>query len=259
MRYIKYILFLTLFACQTSDDVERKEKKIHYYLRTAQSRLVQCLYPQALSAAKNALLLEPHSYEINNIIGIVYFSMKRYDLARTHFERTIQLEKAYTEAHVNLAQALIEQKKFAEALIYLKVAENDLTYTFPSKIHTRIGEVYYKQKKYNRAQRYLSAASQLPPKDCSPDYYLGRLYHDQKFYSKSTKHFRTFNSCYNKSKSKKVCHSKIDQYYFLAHSEFQLKQYKNAKKSVSIFIKKAKGQNAYLKQAQKLLKDILEI
>ena len=257
MRYIRYTLFLTLFACQTVDHSEIEKKK-HYYSRIAQNRLIQCLYPQALSAVKSALLLDPNSYVINNMIGVVYFSMKQYDLARAHFERTIQLEKAYTEAYVNLAQTLIEQRKFAEALTYLKIAENDLTYMLPAKVHTRIGEVYYKQKKYNLAQRHLSTAFQLSPQGCSPDYYLGRLFYDQHSYSKAARHLRTFISCYKKQKPKKFCHSKIDQYYFLAQNEFRLKQYKNAQNSVSIFIKKAKGQHAYSEAAQKLLKSILE-
>ena len=257
MRYFKYILFLTLFSCQTSDLAE-KEKKTHYYLRIAQSRLAECLYPQALSAVQRALELNPDSYEINNFVGIVYFSMKRHDLARNYFEKAIRLEKSYTEAHVNLAQNLIEQKKFAEALIYLKIAENDLTYSFPVKVHTRIGEVYYMQKKYNLAQKHLSTASQLSSKDCSPDYYLGRLHLDQKSYSQSVKHLRVFVTCYEKQKPKKICRPKIDQYYFLAQGEFQLKQYKSAKKNASLFIKRAQGRGTFLKPAQELLRDILE-
>ena len=259
MRYLSYFFFLALLSCQTSGDIEERKKKTHYYLQIAQSRLAQCLYPPALAAAKKALKLKPNSYEINNIVGIVYFSMKRYNLAQKHFERSVDLEKVYTEARVNLAQTLIEQNKLKKALTYLKTAENDLTYSFPVKIHTRIGEIYYKQKKYNQAQRYLIAATQLPSKDCSPDYYLGRLYHKQKSYSKSAKHFRIFISCYNKNKPKKVCSPKIDQYYFLAQSEFYLKRYTKSKKNVSLFIKKAEGRHKLLGKANKLLKDILEI
>ena len=259
MRYLNYFFFLTILSCHTSGHSEEREKKTHYYLQIVQSRLAQCFYPPALSAAKNALKLKADSYEVNNIVGIVYFSMKRYGLAQKHFERSIKIEKAYTEARVNLAQTLIEQKKLKAALIHLKTAENDLTYNFPAKIHTRIGEVYYKQKKYNQAKRYLQVATQLPSKDCSPDYYLGRLYYDQKIYDKSTKHFRLFATCYKKNSPKTVCSPKIDQYYFLAQSQFQLKQYKNARKSVNLFIKKTGGRHKLLGKANKLLKDILEI
>ena len=243
-------------ACQ-SVPVDSEKITINH-IKMVRSYLSQCLYPQALLEIKKALSLDSNSYIINNVAGVVYFSMKQYNQAEAHFIRSIEAKPDYTEAQVNLAQTLIERKKYHKALSYLKKAEKDLTYINPSKVHSRIGEIYYYQKKYFLSKKYLTTAAQVDSKNCSAPYYLGQMYYDQGEYKAAIKQFDKMKVC---QKDFVKIHSScqkptIDHYYYQARSEIKIKQFRQAKKNLQLFIEKSDGNHIYLTPAQKLLEGL---
>ena len=256
MKYFYSLLYIFILSCQsTSKDTE---KMTINHVKMIRSYLAQCLHPQALLEIKKALSLDSNSYIINNVAGVVYFSMKQYDQAVSHFVRSIKLNPKYTEAQVNLAQTLIEKKKYKKALFYLKKAEKDLTYVNPSKVHSRIGEIYYYQKNYSLAEQYLKTSAQVNSKNCSAPYYLGRMYYDQGVYKQAVKQFNKMKLC---QKDFVKIHSScqkptIDHYYYQAKSEIKLKQFKKAVKNLQLFIEKSDGSHTYLKPARKLLEGL---
>ena len=222
------------------------------------SYLSQCLYPQALLEIKKALSLDSDSYIINNVAGVVYFSMKQYDKAQAHFVKSMNQKPDYTEVQVNLAQTLIEKKDFKKALSYLRKAEKDLTYISPSKVHSRIGEIYYYQKEYFPAKKYLTTSAQLDSKNCSAPYYLGRMYYDQKKYKSAVSQFNKMRIC---QKDFKRIHSACqkptsDHYYYQARSEIKMKRFRSAKKNLQLFVEKSNDSHVHLETAQKLLEGL---
>lgn len=254
MKFFYSLLYVFILACQsTSKDIE---KITINHIKMVRSYLSQCLHPQALLEVKKALSLDSNSYIINNVAGVVYFSMKQYDQAAVHFMRSVKLNMDYTEAQVNLAQTLIEQKKYKKALSFLKRAEKDLTYINPSKVHSRIGEIYYYQKDYSLAEKYLTTSAQVNSKNCSAPYYLGRMYYDQGMYRKAVKQFDKMKLC---QKDFVRIHSScqkptVDHYYYQAKSEIKLKQFAKAKKNLQLFIEKSSG--SHLNSARKLLEGL---
>ncbi len=256
MKYFHYLIYLFILSCQSApvDD----EKITTNHVKMVRSYLSQCLYPQALLEIKKALSLDLESYIINNVAGVVYFSMKQYDKAQAHFIKSTKQKPDYTEAQVNLAQTLIEKKDFKTALSYLKNAEKDLTYVNPSKVHSRIGEIYYYQKKYFLSKKYLMTAAQVDSKNCSAPYYLGKMYYDREKYKLAIAQFNQMKIC---QKDFKKIHSDcqkptIDHYYYQAKSEIKIKDFRKAKKNLQLFIEKSNGNHIYLNKAQKLLEGL---
>jgi len=245
-----------VLACQSVQVDDEKITANH--INMVRSYLSQCLYPQALFEIKKALSLDPNSYMINNVAGVVYFSMKQYNQAQAHFVKSIEEKPDYTEAQVNLAQTLIKRKKYQKALFYLKKAEKDLTYINPSKVHSRIGEIYYYQKKYFLSKKYLMTAAQVDEKNCSAPYYLGRMHYDQGTYKSAIEQFNKMKVC---QKDFVKIHSScqkptVDHYYYQARSEIKIKQFRVAKKNLKLFVEKSDANHPLLAKARVLLEGL---
>lgn len=246
-----------LLSCQTAfkKDTPISQKAV-YYVQIVRGHLINCLYPQALVEMKKAFFLEPDHYIINDKLGAVYFFMKQYDQAEFYFSKALSLKPRYTEARVNLAHTLIKKRKWDQALLHLKKAEEDLTYGNPSEVYFAAGEVYYHQKKYNLAQKYLKSALDVNFKNCFVSFYLGRIDFDQKKYKSAIQKFKQMNQCRKKTRQNQTCRDRsiVDQYYFQGVSEIKIKNKKNGVRSLNLFIKKAKSDNILLDRAKNLLK-----
>lgn len=223
----------------------------------AAGHITKCLYPQALFNMKKALSFEPHSYIVNDAIGVVYFGMKQYDQALFYFKKSTQLKPEYTEAQVHLAQTLMQQKKWKEALNHLETALQDLTYINPSKVHASMGEIYFNQKKYNTAKKHLTTSLQIRDENCSNFLYLGRIYAIQQLHKKAIHQFEKVRKCRKIVKKQTSCEKeKMDEYYFQAVSEIKIGRKNNAVKNLKLFIRKNENSNPYYTIAQNLLKNL---
>ena len=205
------LIFCSLFlllSCQTALKRENSiDKKANYQIQIARAHLINCMYPQALAEMKKALSLQPDHYIINDKIGMVYFFMKQYDLAKRHFLKALRQRGDYTEARVNLAHTFIKKKKWTSALKELKKAEEDLTYHNPAEIYFAIGEVYFKQKKYSQAQKYLNSSLDINSQSCDILFYLGRIAFNQKKYKQAVQTFEKTAVCLKKIKPNKKMRS----------------------------------------------------
>ena len=257
---MKYFFFFFLFlhlSCGTSSK-KNLNQKTAYHIQAAKGYLLQCLYPQALKEMKSALTLEPKSYIVNDGIGVVYFLMEQYKTARGFFLEAISMEPHYTEARVNLAQTLIKTGQLTRALTQLKKAQEDLTYTNPSKVQFVLGRVYFHQNKLDLAEKHLKTSFHIAPQNCSSHFYLGRVYFEKKKYKKAIEQFQQVRKCKkNKKISPSRCEAKMaDHYYFQALSEVPIGQIKSARRNLKLFIKKAANQNPYMVRAEKFLKQL---
>ena len=216
------------------------------------------MYPQALAEMKKALSLQPDHYIINDKIGMVYFFMKQYDLAERHFLKALKQHEDYTEARVNLAHTFIKKKKWSSALKELKKAEEDLTYHNPAEVYFAIGEVYFNQKKYSKAHRYLNSSLDIDSQSCDIPFYLGRIAFNQKKYKQAFQTFEKTTSCLKKIKPNKKCgQSPLDNLeYFQGVSAIQTKQTKKGIRHLQKFIKTAPRNNVFLTKANNWLRRV---
>ena len=238
MKFVLLFILLSLLSCKTTSPRPSISSKSQYLLQIVKTHLSQCRYPQALVDMKKALSYDPKSPIINHSMGVVYFFMKQYGLAEKYFKTAIRLKSTYTEAQVSFVHILMKKKQWKEALVYLKAVEKDLTYTGHAKAYSLIGQIYYFQKKYDLAKKYLFSALNLNQNHCASFIYLGRMYYDQKQYEQALKPFNQSRQCEDAVRSfKRPCEQdNIDHYYFQAVSQLRTGSIQLGLKTLNLFI-----------------------
>ncbi len=173
-----------LAACGSFSSSDKEAAQLQ--LQVGTSQLQAGAYPQALSALLRAESLDPDNAVIQNNLGLAYYVRDHFSDAEKHLKKSVKLLPEYTDAHNNLGRTLIELGNFPEALQELETAEKDLTYPTPEKPLLNLGIAYFKMRKFDTAESYLSRAIDLQRDNCLAQSYLGRSYFEQKTFSKAT-------------------------------------------------------------------------
>jgi tetratricopeptide (TPR) repeat protein len=71
---------------------------------------------RAQAGYRYVLDIDPDNVLCNNLMGMLYRQLRRYDEAIPYIEKAIALEPRDAKAHSNLGQALLMQGKFAESV-----------------------------------------------------------------------------------------------------------------------------------------------
>ena len=71
---------------------------------------------RAQAGYRYVLDIDPDNVLCNNLMGMLYRQLRRYDEAVPYIEKAIALEPRDAKAHSNLGQALLMQGKFAESM-----------------------------------------------------------------------------------------------------------------------------------------------
>lgn len=116
---------------------------------------------------------KPNDISARVELGFIYMKAKRYNDAHREFSVALSIDPNSRLARLNMANLLLEMKKFKEAEKLLNdVAKSDSSY----QAYSLLGKSNYLQKKYKAAiQSYLSARD-LNPTDTETLYYLGLSY-----------------------------------------------------------------------------------
>src|SRR5260370_39276392 len=76
--------------------------------------------PGARDALQASLKLNPHQFAARLLLGHVYLRLDDSKAAEDQFEAAVLLQPGSSEAQIDLAEALIRQKKFAYAVELLE-------------------------------------------------------------------------------------------------------------------------------------------
>src|SRR5207253_11190268 len=76
--------------------------------------------PGARDAMQASLRLNAHQFAARLALGRVYLHLNDLNAAEDQFETAVLLEPGSSEAQIDLAKALIRQKKFADAVELLE-------------------------------------------------------------------------------------------------------------------------------------------
>jgi len=167
-----------LMGCASKTKETRERAALHMQIGTGY--LSKGLYPQAMTELLRAEELDSTNPYIQNNLGIAYYVRARPKQAEAKFREAIRLEPRFSDAKNNLARALIDQKRYSEAIRLLQDVEGDLTYQFPEKTLSNLGMAYFEQGNYRKAGEYLERSMQIRRESCTTANYYGRTLYETK-------------------------------------------------------------------------------
>lgn len=173
-------LFFFVFSIGCAQRSTQLKERAQLHLEMGVSHLAQGDYPSALSELNQAEQLDPNNAAIQNNLGLAYTVRNRPKEAEQHYRKAIELDPRYSDVRTNLARLLIDQKKFDQALQELSLVENDLTYPYPEKALSLVGQVYFNKGRYKKAEEYLGRAMNVRRDSCITANFYGRTLLEEK-------------------------------------------------------------------------------
>jgi protein O-GlcNAc transferase len=135
-------------------------------------------------------------------LGVLFLKRKNYQEAINCFNQTIKIKSDYVDAYINLSQVLIFLKKYKEAIDILKKCIEIDSNNFEAL--NNIGLSYKKLEEYDNSIKYLNKAIEINPNFFGAYNNLGLTYHSIKkidqavfFFNKAIKINPNFYEAYN--------------------------------------------------------------
>lgn len=181
-KFVCELVFLTLIpllflgACATTSSEDKVQKaSAHYQLGI--SYLNDNNIQPAFVEFQKALELNPNDKEVLNGIGVIYLlKLEDYPKAIDYFQRSLTVDKNFSEASNNLGFAYEKLGKHNEAVSSYKAAIANPLYRNTEKAFNNLGRVYYRIKRYDDAMDAYREAVKRNPDFHLPYYGLALCY-----------------------------------------------------------------------------------
>ena len=159
--------FLTLPACAQKPDLDREFK-------AAVAQYEAGKYPDAATQLEKLVREVPESFEVHELLGLVYAAQSQYDKANPHLEKAVRLKPDSAAARTNLGNNLLRLDKVALAEQQFKKAAALAPREYePSH---NLGEFYVRFNKVSEAIPFLERAQRINPSSYDNGYDLSLAY-----------------------------------------------------------------------------------
>jgi type IV pilus assembly protein PilF len=133
---------------------EGKQKEALGHYNMAMAFMQSDKASQALEELEKARDFNPYDSEIQNALGLVYFSKERFEKAEDSYKRALENDPKNSDARHNLGTLYLYQGRYTEAIgMFSEALAND-TYRNQANTLNALGWAYYKQQDYARAEGY---------------------------------------------------------------------------------------------------------
>jgi len=152
---------LTLLLCLPVAGQSPPQETLDRQYQAAVSDFEAGRYTQSADALEKLLPYAPRSYELHELLGMVYAALSQNDKAIDHLKTAVQIKPDLAEARINLGATLARGGK-AE----LAAEQFQKAVTLDPKNYDanhNLGEFYIQAGKLAEAQPYLDRAQQLRP------------------------------------------------------------------------------------------------
>jgi len=130
--------------------------------------------PEAAAQLENLLHEAPESFEVHELLGLVYAGESQDALANQHLEKAVRLKPASAAARTNLATNLVRMGKLEPAQEQLKKALALEPRNFDA--NHNLGELYVRMSKLPEAVPFLKEAQRIQPSSYDNGYDLALAY-----------------------------------------------------------------------------------
>lgn len=164
---------LVVAGCTSADDeVRRLQARATY--EQAIRNLADKRVSLGLNNLREAVALDPENPVFRNALGVVLLdALGKPVEAQAEFQKAVELDPQYAEAHHNLGLALAAQGKAEEAIAQYRKALALPIYPTPEIGYYNMGNAYLHLGRLQEAEEAYRTAVQLAPKMAAPYYGLG--------------------------------------------------------------------------------------
>lgn len=128
---------------------------------------------------KQAKLTNDKYAPIYNTMGLINLKRKNVSNALREFEKAVELDPNFIEAHLNIGAIGLSARQYEKAQAsfeaVLKLQPNNFDATMG------LGVAMRGQKKLEDAEKFYKKAGEIDPKSCAPAFNLGLLHHDYSY------------------------------------------------------------------------------
>jgi Tfp pilus assembly protein PilF len=185
---------LTLLLGAACTHVDPELSSTHYQLGLGE---LLTKPTEAFAEAEEAIKLDPSNWEAWHLKAILlHNTFGRLDEARVAYQKALELNPKYSDAHTNYGNLLMDLKRYDESISQYELALSDVTYNGAALAHGNMGWAYYRKGDAKQATEHLKMAVTMSPKYCLGYLHLGMLYEEQSNAEFSCKYFTKFReSC----------------------------------------------------------------
>jgi tetratricopeptide (TPR) repeat protein len=152
--------FIAVFVCALAAADDRSVQRNRAF-QAAVAQYDAGQLAQAGAELEKLLLDVPESFEVHELLGMVYSEESQDRLANQHLETAVRLKPGSAPARTNLAANLIRLGKLNDAQVQLKRALVLEPRNFDA--NHNLGELYVRMGKLPDAVTFLNAAQQIKP------------------------------------------------------------------------------------------------
>ena len=168
-------VFLALLACASVVTARAsQDQHLDHEFHAAVAQYDSGHYSEAAAKLEELLKQVPESFEVNELLGLVYSAQSKDTAANTHLEKAVRLNPRSAPARTNLAANLVRLGKFEGAGEQFKKAAELEPQNFDT--NHNLGEFYVQSKKISEAVPYLEVAQRIDPSSYDNGYDLSLAY-----------------------------------------------------------------------------------
>lgn len=167
--------FLTLATCATvTPGVAAQKQDLDRDFKAAVAEYEAGKYPEAAAELEKLVRDVPDSFEVQELLGLVYAAQSRNDKANEHLEKAVRLKPDSATARTNLGNSLLRLGQLDLAEQQFKRAATLEPQDFEA--NHNLGELYARSNKVAEAIPFLLRAQQIDPSSYDNGYDLSLAY-----------------------------------------------------------------------------------
>lgn len=159
---------------ETSSKRELRPKTVPEFLEAAGYALKGGQVPVALKCLDRALALEPENALVHSLLGVVFKSMGKLDLAEKAYRKSLEYNGKQLEPLNNLGNLLVGQRRYQEAIPHLLKAV-ELNENFYQS-HNTLDIAYLKSNQIKKALQHFTRSVEIQPDFGIAHQNLGQAY-----------------------------------------------------------------------------------
>lgn len=165
---------------QEATNSERQRAKVHTEL--GRLYLMEGQFEVALDEARISIEADSGYAPAHNLVGLVYMTLRKSDLAQESFRRALDLAPGDPEINNDYGWFLCQTGKPKDSIIYFRKAINNRLFTSPGKALTNAGLCSLMASDDRQAEDYLFQALRLDRENAAALFWLADLaYRDKRY------------------------------------------------------------------------------